>query len=70
MVIKYNRIVESCAMSKRPSQNGLSLTKDISENVIRIEGTNARTNTVTSYLSLEIPLEDLDKVINALVKLK
>lgn len=68
-IIKYNKIVKSCAMSKSPNQSGLSLTKDAFGKV-RIESINPRLNTETSYLYMEIPNENIDDVIKALIELK
>lgn len=69
MIIKYKRTVQSTAMSKRPYQNGLSLEIDRRDNVVRIESINPRTNQITTYLSMEIPIEQIEEVINALKSL-
>lgn len=82
--VKYNRIVKSLAMSKGPNQNGIIFdvidkqwgydenrnykNLDI-EPVIKINATNPKTGT-TSYLEMQIPVENLQDVINALRKIK
>lgn len=68
MVVNYKRIVRSGAMSKSPRQSGLSLTK-IGDTVM-IEAINPQTRTITSNLYMEIPIEQIDEVINALKRIK
>ena len=70
MEIRYERIVHSQAMSKSPYQSGLSLTHFASNNTIKIQSINPRLNTITSYLSMQIPVEEIDNVIKALLELK
>lgn len=71
-IIKYNRIVKSIAMSKSPSQSGLSLAykHSYSEDVVVIESINPRMNDITSHLRMEIPIEHIDDVIRALEEIK
>jgi len=68
MEIRYNRQVQSVAMSKWPNQVGLSLTKV--GDVIDVESINPRTNSTTTYLRMQIPVEAIDEVINVLNQLK
>ena len=68
MRVDYSRVVESVAMSKRPNQNGMVIVKDGDK--VFLHATNPKTNEVTSYLMLQIPIEDIDKVIDALNKIK
>ncbi len=77
MRVEYDRIVQSVAMSKWPKQKGLELTyiKDDlyynpSKEVIKIQAINPKMNDITSYLSMEIPVESIDSVIEVLKALK
>jgi len=74
MEIKYNRIVLSSAMSKNPYQSGLSLTRTKSYkdegDIINIQAINPQTNTITTHLRIEIPVENIDDVIDILEILK
>ena len=70
MEIRYERIVHSQAMSKNPYQSGLSLTYFDSNNTVKIQSINPRLNKVTSYLSMQIPVEEIDNVVKALLELK
>ena len=62
--IKYNRVVKSQAMSKWPNQNGIVFTQY--GDVIEIEAINPKMNDITSYLSMQIPKESLQEVIDNL----
>lgn len=62
--IKYSRTVESVAMSKNPTQIGLIVNS--TDGIIHLNAVNAKTGTKTSYLEMQIPVEDLDKVIEVL----
>lgn len=66
MQIKYIRNVQSVAMSKYPKQSGLDLEYDFEDKVVEIQSINPRMNDVTSYLSMQIPIESLRDVIDAL----
>lgn len=69
MELKYGRTVKSVAMSKWPNQSGISITKDLND-TIKIQAINPRTDNITSYLSMQIPFEDIDNVIEMLNKIK
>lgn len=75
--INYNRVVQSEAMSKNPYQSGLAISYDMkgsypsmAQDVIIIQAINPTTKTITSHLSMEIPIENIDDVIGALNELK
>lgn len=74
MRVEYNRIIRSAAMSKSPKQKGLELTyeKDgwYSKEVIVVQSINPRMNDTTSHLFMEIPVENIDSVIEVLKALK
>lgn len=65
--IKYNRIVRSVAGNKYPFQTGLSLTKV--DDVIEIKAFNSVTKSTTTGLRMEIPLENVEEVIEKLKEL-
>ena len=67
--IKYNRNVSSVAMSKWPYQSGINFSKE-RNNVIRIQAINPKMDSITSHLHMEIPYENLNEVIGALIELK
>lgn len=66
--IRYHRTVTSAAMSKRPRQNGLSL--DYEDGLITVQAINPKTGDITSHLRMEIPIENLQQVIDALMCFK
>ena len=68
--IQYNRVVQSVAMSKGPKQSGLFLSHDKTDNTIKIQAINPKLNDITSYLSMEVPVEELDSLICSLTELK
>lgn len=67
-VIRYKRTVRSIAMSKHPKQNGLIVNK--TGNIIYLNATNPKTGTETSHLEMQIPIENLQDVIDTLNNLK
>jgi hypothetical protein len=76
-VIKYNRIVQSEAMSKNPNQSGLVVSyrerggyPTMQKDIIEFQAINPKTNTITSHLSMELPLENIDDLINQLQEIK
>ncbi len=69
--IRYNRTVRSVAMSKHPNQSGLDISKsNYTKDCIKIQAINPKMNDVTSYLSMEIPIENIDDVIGLLTEIK
>jgi len=70
-IVKYNRVVFSEAMSKSPNQSGISFSKvEYPRDCIKIESINPKMNDITSHLSIAIPIEHLDDVINSLIELR
>lgn len=73
--IDYPRVVASRAIHKHPNQSGLHLQKLKgspfwqSDNSIRLEAINPKTNTITTGLYLEIPVESVSDLIQALQEL-
>lgn len=82
MRINYDRNVRSEAMSKAPKQSGIQFDvvtnnifkdgkwQDEGDKVITVSAINPKTNDVTSHLHMQIPIEKLDEVIEALTKIK
>ena len=56
MIIKYNRVVKSYAMSKSPNQNGLSLEFGCDNTIIAINSVNPKTNELEYIYS---PIKDI-----------
>lgn len=68
-------------MSKGPKQNGLILSTghknwkqgvgyiDIDDDILTINATNPRVGE-TSYLEMQMPLENIDDLIRALIEIK
>lgn len=84
-LVEYSRTVESEAMSKGPKQNGMYLSiktlgwgYDANKKygripippVVVLQGRNPKTNSQTSHLKLEIPVEDIDKLIEQLIAIR
>ena len=79
--VKYQRTVQSQAMSKDPKQNGLILSVGhryydytakmwtMDDTVIAINAINPRAGE-TTYLEMQIPIENIDDVIKALIEIK
>lgn len=67
-LIPYKRLVHSKAMNKSPYQNALVVTRDADR--IKFNATNPKTNKQTSYLELQLPVEEIDNLIVVLQKLK
>lgn len=68
--INYRRNVKARAMSKSPCQAGMELEdesyySDGGKNVV-LHSINAKDGKVTSHLHLQIPKEDINRVIEAL----
>lgn len=80
--VDYSRSVASRAMNKTPEQKGLALSVvsayrwedgkkvDVGCKSIKLECINKKLGKITTDLYLSIPVEDIDKVIEALQKLK
>ncbi len=71
--VDYPRIVQSVAMSKWPNQNGIIFTLPDQtsgyKDRMRINATNPKTGE-TSYLEMQVPMESIDNIIDALTQIK
>lgn len=66
--IAYSTVVWSKAKNKWPNQSGLQITRDY-EDRVTLEAINPKTQSVTTNLYLQIPLENIPEVIKALQEL-
>lgn len=69
--VDYKQVVQAVAGDKYPRQNSLIcslVNKD--KDVIQLNATNPKTNKRTTNLQMQIPIENLDDVIAALLDLK
>ncbi len=71
--IMYSRNVEARAMSKSPNSAGMIISfleypDYLKDKVIRLRSINVKDSKPTSHLELQIPKEDIGKVIDALMK--
>lgn len=79
--VKYKRVVHSKCAIKYPNQNGINISRGrVTEwtgekygsdySIVSLNATNPRTNQETTHLELQIPIEDIDSVIEALKAIK
>ena len=67
-IIRYNRVVRAEAMNKRPYQKGIMLIDDSSGN-ITINSINSKDGLPTSHLHIQIPIEHVPELLEALSKI-
>lgn len=68
--VNYSRTVRAHAKIQGINQAGIHFWRYDSLNVIAVSCVNKKNGLLTSGLELQIPIEDLDQVIDALNKLR